>query len=197
MRARACAGTQYAIDVCFLVDIVLQFRTTLLGRPEEGSIVITDTKLISRRYTRWPALHRGRFAYDLAASLPIDLLGAAAAGGVLGYTGSWLRVNRLLHALRIVSVHGSQIQKLPRPRKILVYGILWFFFAHLSACGFWAIGARPPRAAAAAPRSPLQTPWRPLLRPAQPGDCPEARVACARPSPLPPPARARPTPRWR
>ena len=31
VRARACAGTQYAIDVCFLVDIVLQFRTTLLG----------------------------------------------------------------------------------------------------------------------------------------------------------------------
>ena len=43
---------QYVIDVCFWVDIVVQFRTMLVGRPEEGSVLITDTKHIAHMCVR-------------------------------------------------------------------------------------------------------------------------------------------------
>lgn len=36
---------QYTIDVCFMIDMLLVFRTTLLGRPEDGSPIIADTRV--------------------------------------------------------------------------------------------------------------------------------------------------------
>ncbi len=55
---------------------------------------------------------------ELLAALPIDLFAAAMPGGVLGLNGQWLRINRLLHGWRVVSVHGGQISQASRPRKI-------------------------------------------------------------------------------
>lgn len=131
---------QLAIDAAFMLDIVLHFRTTLYGRAEEGSVVITDTKVIFQKYTRAPYFHRGFFLYDLLACLPIDLVAFGLSGGVFGVNGQWLRANRLLHGLRIVSVHGGQVQRMSRIKKIGVYGLLWLFQAHLTACIWWAIG---------------------------------------------------------
>ena len=92
--------------------------------------------MISQHYTNWPAVHNGRCLWDLLACIPIDLCAVASPGGILGVTGQWLRSNRLLHGLRVVSVHGAMIQKLPRPKKIAVYGLLWLFLAHHTACGW-------------------------------------------------------------
>ena len=133
---------QYAIDACFVVDIAMHFRTTLYGRPEEGSVIISDTRIIAQRYAQFPYLHRGFFLHDLLACLPLDLIGMGFAGGLLGGSAHWLRVNRLLHGLRIVSVHGGQITRMSRIRKIGVYGLLWIFQAHLMACIWWGIGTR-------------------------------------------------------
>jgi len=151
---------QWLIDLCFWADIVLCFRTTILGRPEEGSVVITDTKVISRSYTQWPYLHHGHFVYDLLAVIPIDLGAIAASGGILGMTGCWLRVNRLLHALRIINVHGGQIQRQTRMKKLCVYGILWLFLSHNTACCWWAIGVSEFNIKAAAARSTQIWPMR-------------------------------------
>ena len=35
---------QLMIDLCFIADIVIRFRTTVTGRAEEGYPLITDTK---------------------------------------------------------------------------------------------------------------------------------------------------------
>ena len=43
---------QYCIDLCFMVDIALVFRTTLLGKAEEGSQIITDLSVSARAHTR-------------------------------------------------------------------------------------------------------------------------------------------------
>jgi len=105
---------QYMIDIVFMTDILLCFRTTILGRAEEGSQVITDTRTIMKAYTNWPRIHRGKFLWDFLACVPFDICAAGATGGILGVTGSYLRLNRLLHAWRIVSVHGGQIQRQKR-----------------------------------------------------------------------------------
>lgn len=112
--------------------------------------------MIWQAYTNFPALHRGYFLYDVVSCLPIDLLAAGSAGGVLGQTGQWLRTNRLLHALRVVSVHGAAIGGLSRTKKILVYGLLWLFLAHLIACIWWGIGIADFNVRAAPPRQPTQ-----------------------------------------
>ena len=137
---------QWAIDMCFLIDIILQLRTTTFGRAEEGSVVITDTRILMRGYTRFPYLHRGRFLWDVISCIPIDLIGLVPGllpGGIYGVYAMWLRTNRLIHGLRVISVHGGQIAKLTRPRKIYTYGVSWFFLAHLTACCYWAIGVAP------------------------------------------------------
>jgi hypothetical protein len=112
--------SQLVIDFCFAIDIILHLRTTVLGPAEQGSVVITDLSVIWQAYTKFPNLHRGFFLYDLLACLPIDLVAFWMPGGVLGIYGQFLRLNRLLHGLRIVSVHGGQIMRLTRKKKIAV-----------------------------------------------------------------------------
>lgn len=104
------------------------------------SIPPSLAQVISRAYTNWPAVHQGRFMWDLLSCIPLDVCAIGSPGGLLGLTAMWLRCNRLLHALRIIFVYGTHIQKLPRPNKIGVYGILWFFLAHVTACAWWGLG---------------------------------------------------------
>lgn len=109
---------QLLIDACFMIEIILQFRTTFLGRAELGSVVMSDKFQIALRYTAFPRVWRGQFIWDLLAAVPLDLLAFFISGGIFGINGQLLRVNRLLHGWRVVSVHGGQVAKSSRPRKI-------------------------------------------------------------------------------
>ena len=52
------------VDICFIIDIIVQFRTTL---PDEDSgEEIKDSKILATRY-----LH-GRFAIDILSTVPVD-----------------------------------------------------------------------------------------------------------------------------
>ena len=52
------------VDVCFLLDIVFTFRTTILD--EESGDDIKDTKIIAKNYLK------GRFTVDFLSTLPFD-----------------------------------------------------------------------------------------------------------------------------
>lgn len=109
---------QIAIDACFVIEIFLQFRTTFLGRAELGAQVVSDKRAIALRYTAYPRMWKGQFLWDLFAAMPFDLLAVFMPGGLFGINSQLLRVNRLLHGWRVVSVHGGQVAKSSRPRKI-------------------------------------------------------------------------------
>ena len=100
---------QWCIDGCFWADMMMEFRTVLVGPPEQGSILITDSKVISHKY-----LH-GRFPLDLFAVFPFDIFCVAAPeGGLQSLASQFFRINRMFHVFRVVSYHGSAIAKLPR-----------------------------------------------------------------------------------
>ena len=100
---------QYAIDCCFWADMVMEFRTVLVGPPEQGSILITDLKVIAANY------RKGRFKLDLFSVLPLDIFCIAAPeGGLRSLAAQYFRLNRMFHIFRVVTVHGSAIAKLPR-----------------------------------------------------------------------------------
>ena len=87
-----------------------------------GALSSSLTRASSRGYTHFPYLHRGRFLWDLISCIPIDLIGLVPGllpGGIYGVYAMWLRANRLIHGLRVISVHGGQIAKLTRPREDL------------------------------------------------------------------------------
>ena len=81
----------YALDLVFLVDIALNFRTTYRRQGTE----VVDPELIRRHY------RRGMFPIDLLAAVPFDVLllpwVGVSAGGV-----SIVLLARLLRLLRIV-----------------------------------------------------------------------------------------------
>ena len=102
---------QYVIDLCFLSDVVVRFRTMYVSGADEGNELISDTSQIARRYIR------GYLKIDLLAALPLDLpFAAGASGGVSGVVGQAWRLNRLLHAWRLFSFHWVEVRPHARLR---------------------------------------------------------------------------------
>lgn len=56
------------IDLCFLADIIIIFRTTITGDNGEE---VTDTKTIAKEYLK------GSFTIDLLSTVPLDTIAAA------------------------------------------------------------------------------------------------------------------------
>jgi hypothetical protein len=82
----------YAIDLFFLFDIYLNFRTTYRYQ----GIDVDDRRLIARRYLR------GMFAFDLLAAVPLDLLLLATGAEIGGVSAVlFLRLLRLFRVLRL------------------------------------------------------------------------------------------------
>lgn len=52
-------------DLCFVVDIILMFRISVL---DDNGDEVFDSKLIARKYLR------GRFTIDLISALPFDYI---------------------------------------------------------------------------------------------------------------------------
>lgn len=86
----------YLIDVFFLIDIILSFRTSY----RHQGIDVNDVESIARHY------RRGRFPVDLIGSLPFDLVLLPWSGFTIESISIvlYLRVLRLLRLPRLVAV---------------------------------------------------------------------------------------------
>ena len=85
-------AVQCLIDICFIVDIAVRFRTMYVSRADEGNELITDRRKIAHRY-----LH-GYFTIDLLSVVPIDVFAS-------GYNG--VRVSPHTHTHLSLSSHAQ------------------------------------------------------------------------------------------
>ena len=121
----------YVMDVFFLVDIILNFRTTL--RVEDTDELITDWRVLGARYLRtW-------FPVDLCATMPweVFLLGQDVSPQLIRA----LKMPRILRLIRLrkeVNLETGKSMVLAR-----VLGILFVFvvLAHWVGSFWWLIGS--------------------------------------------------------
>lgn len=128
---------QYLIDLCFLLDIMIRFRTMYISNDEyHTNELVTSPQEIARHYLR------RSLGVDILACLPTDLLfgAAAASGGICSLSAQGLRLNRLLHLTRLYTVHSREIATLGRVRRLLFAWTMFGLLAHCIACSWWAIG---------------------------------------------------------
>ena len=115
----------YLIDVCFVVDMALTFRTTFFDADNE---LVLDKKLIARMYLRTT------FGWDLAGTLPLELFGLAIPGyGWLIMHFRLLRLIRVYKVFKQIDVHNNVL----RVSQML---ISFMFFAHCVGSIWWALG---------------------------------------------------------
>ncbi len=123
----------YLLDLAFLIDIRLGFRTPFRA----GGAEVHDRKAIARRY------RRSGFWTDVAGTVPIDLLflgSAATLGGIplalLLRTNRLLRIGRLFRAFRGWERLRSTNTGYLRITKLVV-GV--FVLIHWIACGWFLV----------------------------------------------------------
>mmetsp|Transcript_16274 Transcript_16274/g.55407 ORF Transcript_16274/g.55407 Transcript_16274/m.55407 type:complete len:937 (-) Transcript_16274:8826-11636(-) len=116
------------MDVVFILDIVLNFRTAIVDTQAGGKLVEDQYKIAS-------AYLRGWFALDLIASLPLDWwLGSSKGLGYLALIKCMrlLRLGRLMRKLdQLHSANAFRAVKM-----VLVF----IMFAHWGACMWYLIG---------------------------------------------------------
>eukprot|EP00002_Diphylleia_rotans_P019540 TRINITY_DN3775_c0_g1_i9.p1 TRINITY_DN3775_c0_g1~~TRINITY_DN3775_c0_g1_i9.p1 ORF type:complete len:1298 (-),score=207.53 TRINITY_DN3775_c0_g1_i9:18-3911(-) len=119
----------YLTDVIFIVDIIANFYTTLIG--DDGSTVVNPF-LIRRHYAE------GWFRWDVAASLPLDLLAIQLGTPAIGL----LRLPRLIRVVRLGNYASNLEQKLqinPSLFRIFKLFVLFLTYAHTMACLLYVI----------------------------------------------------------
>ena len=132
IRGEAISFIDACVDLFFLVDIVITFRTTFLD-PKQ-SIEVKDPHAIGKRYLR------GGFTIDLISSVPFSSL-IKTNSGVLTYLLDALGLLKLLRLTRLYSV----VQRSNLPQDIKVYlkvvmmAIFLLVFIHLLSCIWFAI----------------------------------------------------------
>jgi voltage-gated potassium channel len=122
----------YLIDLFFLLDIGLNFRTSFRSGGED----VVEARRIARHYSLT------LLPIDLAATLPLELLGAQIwHSGNQSAFAITLCLNRLLRLVRIV-VLGQRLERYSRAtRQRVRIGLLVSFMgllAHCVACGWFA-----------------------------------------------------------
>ena len=114
----------YLVDVVFIADIVLTFRTTFFDQENE---LVLDKKIIARNYMKfW-------FPIDVVATVPFELLGFCFPPHVLRPEFKVIRLLRLTKVLKQINVHNNVVR---------VSQMLWLFlvFAHIVGSLWWSIG---------------------------------------------------------
>lgn len=91
----------YFVDICFLVDIILTFRTAYFDASLE---IVTDPKMIAKTYGFSP-----RFMVDLLATFPFELvlsplMDSSSSSSCASDSSSILFVFRLLRLVRILRI---------------------------------------------------------------------------------------------
>jgi len=129
----------YLIDIMFVIDMVINFRTTYFNAEQE---LVLDKKTIALRYIRtW-------FPIDLVAVIPFELFflmfGASGSvcggdgGGGAGNVAGIFKILRLLRLGRVMKVldklSGANIVR------FIYYLVAFLLVAHLLACLWWVVG---------------------------------------------------------
>jgi hypothetical protein len=119
----------YMVDILFLVDIILTFRTTFFDAENE---LVLDKKAIARNYMKW------WFPIDLVAWFPFELIGLlypnANGVHVLDPRYKVVRLIRFSKILKQINVHDNVV----RVSQML---LLFLVFAHVVGSLWWSIGA--------------------------------------------------------
>ncbi|XP_061519990.1 potassium voltage-gated channel subfamily H member 6 [Phycodurus eques] len=136
VRQRSCGYTcnplnvaDLLVDVLFIVDIVINLRTTYVDHNDE---VVTQPSRIAKHYIK------GWFPIDLFAAIPFDLLIFRSVSDEMATLRSLLKTARLLRLVRVArkldrySEYGAAVLFLLMCTFVLI--------AHWLACMWYAIG---------------------------------------------------------
>uniref|UniRef100_A0A3Q3N4K4 Ion transport domain-containing protein n=1 Tax=Labrus bergylta TaxID=56723 RepID=A0A3Q3N4K4_9LABR len=136
LRQRSCGYTcnplnvaDLMVDVLFIVDIVINLRTTYVDQNDE---VVTQPSRIAKHYIK------GWFPIDLFAAIPFDLLIFRSGSDEMATLTSLLKTARLLRLVRVArkldrySEYGAAVLFLLMCTFVLI--------AHWLACIWYAIG---------------------------------------------------------
>ncbi|KAM4715899.1 voltage-gated inwardly rectifying potassium channel KCNH6 isoform 2-T2 [Anableps anableps] len=136
LRQRRCGYTcnplnvaDLLVDVLFIVDIVINFRTTYV---DHNDVVVTQASRIAKHYIK------GWFPIDMLAATPFDLLIFRSGSDEMATLTSLLKTARLLRLVRVArkldrySEYGAAVLFLLMCTFVLI--------AHWLACIWYAIG---------------------------------------------------------
>ncbi|XP_056913519.1 potassium voltage-gated channel subfamily H member 6-like isoform X2 [Takifugu flavidus] len=127
----------FIVDIMFIVDIVINFRTTYVNSNEE---VVTQSSLIAVHY------FKGWFLIDMVAAIPFDLLIFRSAdevlrGGGEGETTTLIGLLKTARLLRLVRV-ARKLDRYSEYGAAVLFLLMCTFalIAHWLACIWYAIG---------------------------------------------------------
>lgn len=132
LQGDAIAFIDALVDLVFLIDIIIIFRTTFLD--PKLSIEIRDPHVIGMRYIR------GSLALDLISSVPWSSIFTSASGGfadLLDALGllKLLRLSRLLKTVQ----RSNLAQDIKVYLKVMMMAILLMVLIHLLSCIWFSI----------------------------------------------------------
>jgi len=115
------------VDIIFIIDIILRFRTTFID-PVSGD-EIGDTFLIARRY-----LTSANFYIDVLSTIPINNLIDGKGGTAVDMLG----LLKLLRIARISAVimNLNTSQEMKAAYKVMNLVFIMFLYIHVTGC-FW------------------------------------------------------------
>ena len=121
----------YVIDCFFIVDCLLNFRTTY--HVEETNELVASTRTIARRYVRGTSagIGVGWFWPDAIGALPWDLTGARG-----------LKLLKLLRVFQLRKPIARETGKSVNVRRVLNILMNFMIGSHWVGCVWWAIGTR-------------------------------------------------------
>ena len=119
----------YVIDCFFIVDCLLNFRTTY--HVEETNELVASTRTIARRYVRGTSagIGVGWFWPDAIGALPWDLTGARG-----------LKLLKLLRVFQLRKPIARETGKSVNVRRVLNILMNFMIGSHWVGCVWWAIG---------------------------------------------------------
>ncbi|XP_058502162.1 potassium voltage-gated channel subfamily H member 6-like [Solea solea] len=125
------------VDIMFIVDIVINFRTTYVNSNDE---VVSQSSRIAVHY------FKGWFLIDMVAAIPFDLLiyrsgGEVARGGGEGETTTLIGLLKTARLLRLVRV-ARKLDRYSEYGAAVLFLLMCTFalIAHWLACIWYAIG---------------------------------------------------------
>ena len=121
------------VDLSFLLDIVIKFRTTILDT--KMSEEVKDPHTIGLRYLK------GSFAIDLISSVPFSALAPAGTTGIVINLLDALGLLKLLRSFRLYDAvqRSNMSQDIKVYLKVIMMAFFLFIFIHVLSCIWFAV----------------------------------------------------------